>query len=65
MNCTALEKQEKLRSLTLRTLLLQNKATKLGTIIWDTRYINILSKNSSTDFTVSKGRGKVKYMHEI
>ena len=31
MNCTVLEKQEKLRYLTLRVLLLQNKATELGT----------------------------------
>ena len=31
-NCTALEKQEKLRFQTLKVLLLQNKASKSGTI---------------------------------
>ena len=52
---------EKLRFLTLRVLLLQNKASKLGTIFWDTWYIRTFYQNSRIDFTVSKSRGKVKY----
>ena len=60
MNCTALEKREKLRSLTLRILLLQNKLQNkvqfLGHLVH--QHFN---QNSSVDFTVLKGRGKVKY----
>ena len=44
----------------IRVLPLQNKASKLGIIFWDTQYMNNLS-NLSIDFTVSKGRAKVKY----
>ena len=36
-------------------------ASKLGTIFWDTWYIRTFYQNSRIDFTVSKGRGKVKY----
>ena len=55
---SSLEKQEKLRSLTLRVLLLQdklqNKVQFLGHLVHEH-----FNQNSSVDFTV--GRGKVKY----
>ena len=60
VTCTALEKQEKLRFLTLRVLLLQNKASESGIIFWDTSTLTFYL-NSSIEFTVSKDRGNVKY----
>ena len=56
MNCTALEKWEKLRYLTLRVLLLQKKATKLGIIFWDTQYMNILSKFKYRFYCIKRQR---------
>ena len=53
--------QKKLRLQTSRVLLLQNKATKFGTIFWNTWYIRTSNQNSRIDFTVLNGRGKVKY----
>ena len=66
MNCTALERQDKLGFLTFIVLLLQNKASKLGLIFWDTQYMNILSKLKDRFYcikrkTKSKIRGQVKY----
>ena len=52
---------EKSRIFDIESLLLQNKASKLGTIFWDTWYIRTFYQNSIIDFTVSKGREKVKY----
>ena len=57
MNCTALEKKEKLRFLTFkRVLLLQNKASKLDTIFWNTQYMNFLSKFKYRFYCIKRQR---------
>ena len=54
MNCTALERQEKLGFLTSRVFLLRNKASKLGLIFWDNQYMNILSKFENRFYCIKR-----------